>query len=86
MELSQPLECLPNLARSERGIDTVQENESRTREDRPGEDQQLLVTERHEGRPVPLRVEPTGPLHDGPETGRGGGPPGSHRPGSPGPA
>jgi Putative ATP-dependent DNA helicase recG C-terminal len=68
--LSQPLERLPNLARSERVIDTVQESEPRPREDHPGEDQQLLIAERHEVLPVPLHVEPASPLRDGPETGR----------------
>src|SRR5262245_55830244 len=33
--LSQPLERLPNLVRSERGVDTVQEGKPRAREDDP---------------------------------------------------
>ncbi len=68
--LSQPLERLPDLVRSERGLETVQEREPRTREDHPGEDQELLVGERYEGLPVPLHVEPAGPLRDRPDTGR----------------
>ena len=70
--LSQQLECLPDLDRSERGPDTVQESEPRSREEHSREGQQLLLAERQDGLPVALHIEAAGSLHDGVKTGRAG--------------